>query len=78
MATAETIQDLDHFYKYGDVYHALEACDQLETMLNRLKREDLLAQVECEDSKDELAQIRERLEGHIDNSAFVPKGPNLP
>jgi len=78
MAAAESLQELDHFYKYGDVYQALEACDQLEVMLGRLKRQELLPQEDCQESKDELAHIRERLEGRIDNSAFVPKGPRLP
>jgi hypothetical protein len=78
MAATETLHELDHFYKYGDVYHALEACDQLEAMLGRLKREHLLPTEEVAESRDELAHIRERLEGRIDNSAFVPKGPRLP
>jgi hypothetical protein len=43
-----------------------------------LKREHLLPTEEVAESRDELAHIRERLEGRIDNSAFVPKGPRLP
>jgi hypothetical protein len=78
MASAETPQELDHFYQYGDVYEALEACDQLEVVLGRLKRQHLLPLAECQESRDELAHIRERLEGRIDNSAFTPKGPHLP
>jgi hypothetical protein len=78
MATADTLQELEHYYKFGDMYQALEACDQLEVMLARLKRQQLLPNSQCEESRNELAHIRERLENHISSASLMPKGPNLP
>ena len=30
---------LDHYHEFGDVYATLDTCDELESLLNRLRRE---------------------------------------
>jgi hypothetical protein len=55
--------DLNHFYAYGDVYDALAACDELEMLLNRLKRQGMLTDQQWKDIKAHMACIRIRIEG---------------
>jgi hypothetical protein len=78
MASTETLQDLEHFYRFGDVYDALEACDQLEFKLARLRRQSLLPADDCQESREDLSHIRGRLENYISSSSLLPKGPRLP
>lgn len=58
---------LDHFSLYGDVYEALDACDQLEMLLGRLRRQGILGEVEWAQSKGDLSEVRLRLERHLDS-----------
>jgi hypothetical protein len=53
---------LDHYYTFGDVYETLDACDQLELLLGRLKRQRLINESEWVQSRQNIADIRERLE----------------
>jgi hypothetical protein len=56
---------LDHFYVYGDVYESLDACDQLELLLGRLKRQGLITEPEWTQSRQNVAEIRARLESRL-------------
>jgi hypothetical protein len=56
---------MDHFYTYGDVYEALDACDQLELLLGRLKRQRLISETDWLDSRQRIAEIRARLESRL-------------
>jgi hypothetical protein len=69
--------DLDHFYAFGDVYEAVEACDHLETMLARLHRQRLLTDEQWEQSKASIAGIRTRVEAYAESRALTPAGPKL-
>lgn len=68
----------DHFYTYGDVYETLEACDQLDMLLARLRRQQLLSPGELMDSRRELASVRARVEHHMARSAISPAFPRIP
>ena len=68
---------LDEYYRFGDVYETMDACDKLETHLARLKRQHLLDE-EFHRCKQDVANIRRRIEAHITSQALTPKGPRLP
>ena len=70
-------RDLDQYYLFGDVYETVVACDELETLLGRLKRQRLLNDDEWRESKQNVASIRARLEAHLNSSALTPKAPRL-
>jgi hypothetical protein len=75
---ADMSTSVDHFYTYGDVYETLEACDQLDMLLGRLRRQQLLSAGELMDSRRELASVRARVEHHMAESAVMPKFPQIP
>lgn len=54
--------ELDHFYTYGDVYAALDTCEELELLLNRLQRQQLWRDQECRHTRDHVREVRSRLE----------------
>ncbi|HEX6509322.1 MAG TPA: hypothetical protein VF221_16970 [Chloroflexota bacterium] len=60
--------DLDHFYTFGEVHETLEAVDQVERMLSRLKRQNLLSEQAWLESKANLAEIRGRVENRLQGS----------
>jgi len=60
-----TAASLEAIYTYGDVYETIDACDQLDVLLGRLKRQHLLDDRECMRSKEKVAEIRSRLENVI-------------
>jgi hypothetical protein len=62
-----TAANLDHFYEYGDVYETLEACDQLDMLLGRLRRQRMLSDAEWIQSKSQVADIRARIEHHLED-----------
>jgi hypothetical protein len=57
--------DLDHFYTFGEVHETLEAVDQVDRMLGRLKRQNLLSSDAFLASKRNLAEIRMRIEARL-------------
>lgn len=57
--------DLDHFYTFGEVHETLEAVDQVDRMLGRLKRQSLLSSDAFAASKQNLAEIRTRIEERL-------------
>jgi hypothetical protein len=74
----QSTAQLDHYFQFGDVYDALEACDDLANRLARLKRTHVLSESEWATTEGELTDIRGRLERHMAGSALTPKGPRLP
>ena len=68
---------LDHFYTFGDVYETLDACDQLELLLGRLRRQGLLNDDEWARCKDDVIDLRGRIERLVNTSPLAPKGPRL-
>ncbi|MBV9279762.1 MAG: hypothetical protein JOZ41_06755 [Chloroflexi bacterium] len=62
----------DDFYRYGEVYDALETCQQLELDLARLRRRGLLSREEWAACKERLDDVRKRLE------AAIPSGRRRP
>ena len=52
---------LDHFYTYGDVYEALDACQQLEILLGRVKRQRFIDDQVWTHSAQWLSELRNRL-----------------
>ena len=63
-----TAAELDHFYIFGDVYETLDTCAELEQLLGRLRRQDLLTEGEWMHSKQNIAAIRSRLEGRLSSA----------
>jgi hypothetical protein len=57
--------DLDHFYTFGEVHETLEAVDEVDRMLGRLKRRSLLSNESFAVSKRNLAEIRSRVEERL-------------
>ena len=60
-----SVARLDHFYRFGDVYETVDACDQLEILLARLRRQNLLSDQEWVESRKNVAEIRARLEARL-------------
>lgn len=68
---------LDEFYTFGDVYETLEACDELDTLLGRLRRQRLLSEQECTQSKQRVSDIRSQLEDYLNRARLLPRSPRL-
>jgi hypothetical protein len=60
-----TAAELDHYYIFGDVYETLDTCTELEQLLGRLHRQNLLTEGEWVSSKQNIAAIRSHLEGRL-------------
>ena len=58
-------RELDHFYVYGEIYDALDTCDQVSQALNRLRRHGLLPADDAGTSEAYVVKIRERLEQQL-------------
>lgn len=57
---------LDRLQALGEVYDALDACDQLALMLARLRRQQqFMSEADHEQCKEWLAQIRSRLDTYL-------------
>lgn len=67
MVKHDTTPQDDHFYTYGDVYEAVDACDQLELLMGRLRRQDMLSEQEWIEIRLAVAAVRARLD------ALLPK-----
>jgi hypothetical protein len=61
--------DLDHFYTFGEVHETLEAVDEVDRMLSRLKRQSILSSDAVAASKRDLAEIRSRVEERLRSRA---------
>lgn len=58
--------ELDHLYAFGEVYDALDVCDQVSQALSRLKRHGLLSSDALSHSERDIDAVRQRLEGQLD------------
>jgi hypothetical protein len=56
---------LDHFYVYGDVYAALSTCEELEMLLNRLHRQQLLTNQDWTRGLQNASEISRSLEAAL-------------
>jgi hypothetical protein len=55
----------DHYFHFGDVYDAIDACHVLNRMLGRLQRQHLLDEDAVTQSRAQVADILARLEGRL-------------
>jgi hypothetical protein len=70
-------RELESVYELGDVYDTIDACDELEMHLGKLKRMHVLGQEEWEHTRSELEAIRSQVSTHLSDAALLPKGPRL-
>jgi hypothetical protein len=61
-----TIGRFDRLHVYRDAYEALDACQLLEMVLSRLRQQQMLDEGEWSCSARSVAEIRGRVEGHLD------------
>lgn len=59
----------DDYFVFGDVYETLEACQQIEQLLSRLRRQRLMDDQNWLSNKAHVAEIRKTLEGMLQNRA---------
>jgi CRP-like cAMP-binding protein len=57
--------ELDHLYAFGEVYDALDVCDQVAQALGRLKRHGLFSEDDMRTSKEHVDAVRMRLEQQL-------------
>lgn len=60
-----TYSGLDRLQNYRDAYEALDACQTLEMFLIRLRQQQLLDDAEWTRSALSVAEIKNRVEGHL-------------
>ena len=60
-----TFSGLDRLQNYRDAYEALDACQILEMVLSRLRQQQLLDDAEWTRSALSVAEIKDRVEGHL-------------
>lgn len=51
--------DLDHYYRFGDIYEAAEAIQRLEATLRAVCRQKVVDLSACREIKRQIAEIRE-------------------
>lgn len=66
--------ELDHLYVYGEIYDALDTCDQVSQVLSRLRRHGLLSPDDAGASEAHVDKIRERLEQQLSGSPSSAAG----
>lgn len=66
--------ELDHLYAYGEVYDALDVCDQVTQALSRLKRHGILSNEDWHASEEHLDGVRLHLERLTEASGSAPAG----
>lgn len=57
--------ELDHLYAFGEVYDAIDVCDQVTQALNRLKRHGVLSADDVQGSEQHLDAVRRQLEARL-------------
>jgi hypothetical protein len=60
-----TIAGFDRLNTYRDAYEALDACQNLEMVLSRLRQQQMLDEGEWTQSAQSVAEIKDRVEGHL-------------
>jgi hypothetical protein len=64
--------DQPDVYTYGDIYDAIEVCDNLDIALARVHRQGLLSQADEDRCKRMVEDVRRRL-----RSAMEPEPPSV-
>lgn len=67
--SAQQPPELDHLYVFGEVYDALDVCDQVVQALSRLKRHGLLSPEDLRTSEQHVNAIRQNLEQQLNDAA---------
>lgn len=57
----------DDYFVFGDVYDTLEACQQIDLLLSRLRRQRLMDDQNWLATKDHIAAVRKSLESMLQN-----------
>ncbi|MBV9281940.1 MAG: hypothetical protein JOZ41_17820 [Chloroflexi bacterium] len=60
-----SVARVDHLYTYGDLYETVDACDQLELLLGRLRRQRLLGEQDWLRNRNRVLEIRSELEERL-------------
>jgi hypothetical protein len=68
--SATTEFDLDHSTENGDVYDAVEACDDLTQKLSRLRRLHVMTEGDYLASRDIVDEVRHIVETHLDERPY--------
>jgi NAD(P)-dependent dehydrogenase (short-subunit alcohol dehydrogenase family) len=63
--------NLDCFYIFGDVYETLDTCQELEQLLGRLRRQNLLNEQDWSHSKRSIVEIRSQFERRILAASYL-------
>jgi hypothetical protein len=57
----------DDYFVFGDVYETLEACQQVDLLLSRLRRQSLIDDQNWVATKAHIAEVRKSLESMLKN-----------
>jgi hypothetical protein len=57
----------DDYFVFGDVYETLEACQQVDLLLSRLRRQSLIDDQNWLTTKAHIAEVRKSLESMLQN-----------
>lgn len=57
----------DDYFVFGDVYETLDACQQIELLLSRLRRQSLLDDQNWIATRAHIAEVRKSLESMLTN-----------
>lgn len=55
----------DDYFVFGDVYETLDACQQIDLLLSRLRRQSLLDDQKWIASRAHIAEVRKSLESML-------------
>ncbi|HEX6507931.1 MAG TPA: hypothetical protein VF221_09890 [Chloroflexota bacterium] len=55
----------DNYFTFGDVYETLDTCQQLDLLLNRLRRQSLLEERDWMSTRAHIAEVRKSLESML-------------
>jgi hypothetical protein len=58
----------DDYFVFGDVYETLDACQQIDLLLSRLKRQSLLDDQSWIATRAHIDEVRKSLEAALRNS----------
>jgi hypothetical protein len=57
----------DDYFVFGDVYETLDACQQIDLLLSRLRRQSLMDDQNWMATKAHIAEVRKSLENMLQN-----------
>jgi hypothetical protein len=64
--SAMTESELEHIAENGDVYDAMETCDDLRQKLSRLCRMHVITNDDYRDSRNIVEEVRQIVEAYLD------------